>query len=205
MKLKYNAPVTMTFGLICAAVMALDLYIAPDFAMNHFLAHGESFDPKETWHFLGMILHIFAHDSWDHLLQNFLYILLLGPVLEEKYGSRTIALLMGGTALFTGILNYLLLQPTSILGASGIVFMMILLVSFSGIQKGEIPLTLLVVALLYPIKEIVLTLQTPESGVSLIAHVAGGVFGTIFGFIRHLENGNKRKAPPPASEATVAN
>ncbi|WP_028974741.1 rhomboid family intramembrane serine protease [Spirochaeta cellobiosiphila] len=206
MNLKYNAPVTMTFGILCALVMALDLYVFPGLGMNYFLAPGQDFDSQSVWNYFGLVFHIFAHDSWDHLLQNFLYILLLGPVLEEKYGSKTLAVFIFITALFTGILNVLLMQPTHILGASGIVFMMILLVSFAGIKKGEIPITLIVIALLYPVKEIAVAIQNPDDGVSLTAHIAGGISGTLFGFVKHLESskGRKKKEESP-SEATIVN
>ena len=41
------------------------------------------------------------------------------------------------TAVITGILNTFFF-PTGLLGASGIVFMFILLSSFSGIKEGEV-------------------------------------------------------------------
>ena len=52
------------------------------------------------------------------------------------------------TALLTALLNAVFFN-TGLLGASGIVFMLILLSSCANIRAGEIPLTLILVA--YPL------------------------------------------------------
>ena len=75
--------------------------------------------------------------------------LVLGPTLEERYGSATIFKLSAVTALVAGLAHCLLYSNTMLLGASGIVFMMILLSSVGGARNGTIPLTLILVAVLY--------------------------------------------------------
>ena len=52
------------------------------------------------------------------------------------------------TALISGILQCALFPRTALLGASGIVFMLIMLASLSGFSGG-IPVTMLLVAALY--------------------------------------------------------
>lgn len=49
-------------------------------------------------------------------------ILVVGPLLEEKYGSGAIASVIITTALVTGIVHWLLFPGTMLLGASGVVF-----------------------------------------------------------------------------------
>ena len=72
---------------------------------------------------------------------NASYILLLGPMLEEKYGSVKILGIMAVTAFVTSLVNSLLFPNVALTGASGIVFAFILLTSFTGFKEGEIPLT----------------------------------------------------------------
>ena len=50
----------------------------------------------------------------------FLYILLIGPMIEEKYGTFNLLIMMLITAGITGIINYIRGRKR-ILGASGIV------------------------------------------------------------------------------------
>jgi membrane associated rhomboid family serine protease len=112
---------------------------------------------------------------------NFAFVLLLGPILEEKYGSNQLLFMMAVTAVVTGLIN-VLIMPTGLLGASGIVFMMILLVSFTNIRAGEIPLTFILVVVLFLAREIVGALR--EDSIAQFAHIAGGVCGSLFGFTR---------------------
>ena len=54
--------------------------------------------------YVRLIGHIFGHADFDHLISNMIYILLLGPMLEEKYHDRLIIVIIV-TALVTGICN----------------------------------------------------------------------------------------------------
>jgi hypothetical protein len=66
------------------------------------------------------------------------------------------------------------------MGASGVVFMLILLVSFTNVRGGEIPITFILVALLFIGKELLSGLEA--NNISETAHIIGGVCGSIFGF-----------------------
>jgi membrane associated rhomboid family serine protease len=68
------------------------------------------------------------------------------------------------------------------LGASGIVFMMILLASFTNFRKGEIPLTFILVLIFYVGNEVMSAFR--NDGVARFAHILGGFCGSIFGFFR---------------------
>ena len=65
-------------------------------------------------------------------------------------------------------------------GASGIVFMLIVLSSFTSVKQGEIPLTALLVLGLYLGQEIINGLTSLDS-ISQITHIIGGAMGFIFG------------------------
>ena len=67
------------------------------------------------------------------------------------------------------------------MGASGVVFMLIMLASLAGADEGAIPITLLLVAALYLGGEI-LSGVTKTDEISQFAHILGGVCGVVFGF-----------------------
>jgi membrane associated rhomboid family serine protease len=101
-------------------------------------------------------------------------------MLEEKYGSSSIAMMILITAAVTGIFNILFFK-TALLGASGIAFMMILLGSFVNIERGKIPLTFILVVVIFIGREIVEGLFIQDN-ISQLTHIAGGVCGAFFGF-----------------------
>jgi membrane associated rhomboid family serine protease len=180
MRISYNAPVTLTFALISTLVLVIDLATGRLLTATVFSV-GPSMNLANPLEYIRLFAHVAGHLNWSHLLSNFAFILLLGPILEEKYGSPAILLMILITAVITGVLNILFLS-SGLMGASGIVFMMILLVSFANIKQGEIPLTFILVVVLYLAREVVTALQ--DDNISQFAHVAGGVCGSLFGFLR---------------------
>ncbi|HAP43821.1 MAG: rhomboid family intramembrane serine protease [Spirochaetes bacterium GWD1_61_31] len=189
MKLKYNAPVTLTFSLICGVVLLLGTII-PGLRDGLFVAAGQGgFSFANPLSYLRLFSHIFGHADIGHLLSNLTFILLLGPILESLYGARNLIFMMLITAVATAVLN-LILFPSGLLGASGIVFMMILLSSFTNFAKGEIPITFILVVVLFLGKEVIHALQAND--ISEFAHIIGGLFGSIFGFLQ--PTGTKGKA-----------
>lgn len=180
MRVRYNAPVTLTFAVIASVVLLLDQTVFPRLIGGLFVI-GPTMDPLNILDYFRLFSHVVGHSSWAHLMGNFAFILLLGPILEEKYSSSSLLLMIAVTALVTGLLNVLFL-PSGLLGASGVVFMMILLVSFTNIRQGEIPLTFILVVILYLTQEIANSLRTDS--VAQFAHIAGGIMGSLFGFLR---------------------
>lgn len=180
MKIRYNAPVTLSFALVSSLVLVLDQTVMPRLIEALFVVRG-SMNPTDPIDYVRLLTHVIGHSSWAHLMGNFAFILLLGPILEEKYGRSTMVLMIAVTALVTGLLNIVFFS-SGLLGASGVVFMMILLVSFTNIRQGEIPLTFILVVVLYLTQEVVNSLQ--RDSVAQFAHIAGGVIGSMFGFLR---------------------
>jgi len=186
MRVRYNAPVVLTFAFISAAVLVLSQTVFRSLTEQWFMVPGKSgFNPYSPRCWVTLVTHVFGHANWSHLVSNFSFILLIGPILEETYGSLSLIVMIFITALVTGILNVLFF-PLGLLGASGVVFMMILLASFTNFNKGEIPLTFILVMILYLGRELLNAFgNTPESGnISQFAHVVGGFIGSLFGFFR---------------------
>ena len=107
--------------------------------------------------------------------------LLLCPLVEKTYGVGRTLLMFAVTALITGLVHLLLSANTASLGASGIIFMLILLSASSTRKTRKIPLTLLLVAVIYMGQEIVGIFQ--KDNVSQLAHLIGGLCGLGFGLL----------------------
>jgi membrane associated rhomboid family serine protease len=137
------------------------------------------------------------------MVGNFSFILLIGPILEEKYGSKMLLSLIFFTALVTGILNAVFFN-NALLGASGIVFMMILLVSFANVQKGKIPLTFILVALLYLGQEVYQAVSSADN-ISQFAHIIGGICGGIFGYVISGNSGKTSTGGKPTGLDNLTN
>ena len=195
MRIQYNAPVILTFALISTVVLALQQFAMIDL-MGFFTLYPELNYTDPIW-YLRLFTHVMGHGSWEHLVSNLALILLIGPILEEKYGSRDVLLMMVLTALLTGILHILFFDA-ALLGASGIVFMMILLGSFTNSQSGYIPLTFILVAVLYLGREVSSILD--NDNISQFAHIIGGICGAIFGFIMEGSQQRKKKALPTSKK-----
>lgn len=196
--IKYNSPVILSFALFCSAIMLLD-NILQGAVMQYFFSVPGNTVPFRLFSFdlVRLFTHAAGHGDWIHLVGNFSFILLLGPILEERYGSGLIVLLMLVTALITGILNRMF-SPNWLLGASGIVFMFILLVSFTNVKKGEIPLTFVLILLLYLGQEFYRMFSEPNK-ISEITHIIGGACGGVFGFLLSSKKGKRKSV-----EETVA-
>ena len=95
--------------------------------------------------YVRLVGHVLGHASPNHFLGNMLLLLVVGPPLEEKYGSLTLLWGILLTALVSGFLQCVFFPGSALLGASGVVFMLIMLASLSGMKEGKIPLTLILV------------------------------------------------------------
>ena len=136
---------------------------------------------KDPLFYIRLFGHVLGHASWDHFLNNMLLLLVIGPPMEEKYGSGPLLKGILLTALISGVLQCVLFPHTALLGASGIVFMLIMLASLSGFSGG-IPVTMLLVAALY-LGQQVYDIIFAHDNVANFMHIVGGVCGTAFGYV----------------------
>lgn len=126
--------------------------------------------------------HVFGHANWEHFISNMMLLLLVGPLLEEKYGSFSISIVILTTAIVTGIMSFLLFPNIQLLGASGVVFAFILLSSLTSFKDGTIPLTFILITIIYIGKEIYSGLFLIDN-ISNFTHILGGTVGAGFGFM----------------------
>jgi len=171
--------VVLTFAAI--SLFALLLANITDHASTFavFSVYRSSFaDPLAYVRLFG---HIFGHVNFEHFFNNFLILLLVGPILEEKYGPKNMIYLIGFTAIITGLVQIIFFD-TVLLGASGIVFMFMILAGFANVRSRRIPLTLVVVFVVFLGREVISGI-TVEDSISRVTHIVGGICGAVFGFI----------------------
>jgi len=178
MRVEYNAPVILTFSLLALLIHIINVFFIPNFTIHFFLVK-PTMDLLNPLDYFRLVSHVLGHSSWNHLFSNLVLILLLGPILEEKYGSRKFIFMIFVTALSTGLINILFLS-TGLLGASGIAFMFIILASIVGRKNNAIPLTFILVAVIFFGTEVTRAFQV--NNISQTAHIVGGICGAAFGF-----------------------
>ncbi len=175
--ISYNSKVILSFFFIC--LIAFILNIITKGKSNKLLFSNYRSSPLNPLTYIRLFTHIIGHSNWQHLKRNFLYILLIGPLVEEKYGSINLLIMILLTAFITGLIN-IIIGKYKILGSSDIVYMLIILSSIVNINKGTIPLTLILIIIFYIIDEI---LQINKSdNVSHLSHLIGAICGCIYGF-----------------------
>ena len=177
-KIQYNAPVILSFTLISFFVHILNNVTG---WTNLYLFSVYRSPLTDPLFYIRLFGHVLGHINWEHFFNNFIMILLAGPILEEKYGSKNMLIMILFTALVTGILNMLFFPTTMLLGASGVVFMLILLSSFVNLKKGRIPLTLILCIFVFIGREVSAGIFSKDS-ISQITHIFGGICGAFFGF-----------------------
>ena len=173
-----NSPVLL--GLTFLALVCLGGSYLTGGLLNQFLAvrFTSWLDPLM---YLRLFTHVLAHGDWSHYVNNFLLILVVGPAVEEKYGSRNLLVMMLITAAFTGLVHILFFRHVMLMGASGLVFMLIMVASFTNVREGKIPLTFLLVGIYYIGGEVLAGIFSQDS-ISQLSHILGGVCGAGFGF-----------------------
>lgn len=176
----FNAPITLGFVIICFIATVLGVISDGRITQTLFMTYHSSLTSSMTY--LRFITHIFGHSGWSHFVGNASYLLLLGPMLEEKYGSKVLLEVMCITAIVTGLVNYIFFWNVGLCGASGVVFAFIILASFTGFKEGEIPLTFILVAVIFIGQQVYEGIAVKDD-ISNMAHIVGGIVGAIVGYL----------------------
>ncbi len=177
--ISFNSPVILSFTAICFAALILGQITGGATTNTFFSVYRSSLLSPFTYvRFIG---HIFGHAGWEHFIGNIMMILVVGPLLEEKYGSSSILFAILVTAVVTGVANFVLFPQKQLLGASGVVFAFILLASFTSLGNAEIPLTFILVAVIYLGSQIYEGVFVQDN-VSNLTHIFGGIVGSAFGY-----------------------
>ena len=188
LQLSFNSPVVLGFVFCCFGVLILDT-LTGHFMVNEFFSVYRSslFNPLTYVRFFG---HVLGHAGWEHFFGNMMMLLLVGPLLEEKYGSGNLLVVILSTALVTGLIHFVFFPHSQLLGASGVVFAFIMLSSMTSFKEGKIPLTFILVALIY-IGQQVYSGMFVQDNISNLTHIVGGMVGSWLGYVMNKNKMHK--------------
>lgn len=178
MKITFQAKGTLLIAILSFVGLLVVKY-APD-SVGLFELNGDFQHENWLWYF-STLFYIFGHSGIQHFVGNMSIILLLGPIIELKYGYKHLLIMTAITAVITGVLHTLL-WDSILLGCSGIAFMFIVLVTLLNAKGKEIPFTFILVVLLYLGQEIYSSFQQDQ--ISHFAHLFGGAMGAFWGYYK---------------------
>ena len=178
-RLSFNSPVILGFTLACFIVLILDKVTGSASTRAFFSVYRSSLASPFTYiRFFG---HVLGHASWDHFFGNIMMLLVVGPLLEEKYGSANILFVILATALVTGVINFIFFPHVQLLGASA---------SLTSIEEEKIPLTFILVALIYIGQQVYDGIFIRDN-VSNLTHILGGIVGSGLGYVMNKNKMNR--------------
>lgn len=177
--LKYNAPVTLTFALLSLLALALGELTDGWTTQNLFCFYKSSLSDYLTYP--RAVLHVLGNTSLTTCTGNIIVLLVIGPAAEERFGSAKVLTAVLLTAIAGALIMWFLFPDATLMGASGVLFMMMVLASFASMRGGAIPITLILVLILYLGSEVVQAISG-QAGLQELTHIAGGVVGMLLGF-----------------------
>ena len=178
-RIRFNAPAALGLVFLCFAATIAGILSNGRVTQLLFMTYHSPLTSPLTY--LRFFTHILGHASWAHFLGNASYLLLLGPLLEEKYGSRRLVVVILLTAVVTALVNYILFPTVALCGCSGVVFAFILLASFTNFKDGDIPLTFILVSVIFIGQQIYEGVMVQDN-ISNMAHIVGGLIGGVVGY-----------------------
>ena len=185
----FDAPVTISFCLISVILFVLNQFVFKGTLDGMILSSPTTvsgpvpFVVSNPASYFRLFLYAFSAQNWLLLFTNLMFLLMLGPSQEERYGSVVIGIMIGVSILFSGVLNACFCE-TSLKGCNCVVFMMIFLNSFMSFSKKKIPASFVIIFIFYIIKEILQVSDKRLSGiVGLIICITGGLCGSLFAFL----------------------
>ena len=153
----YNSPVILTFALLSLLALGLGKLTDGWTTQNLFCVYRSSLTDWLTYP--RFFLHVLGHPDFAAYCSNIVILLVVGPMAEERFGGKRILLAIALTALVTGLVLWFFFPNGALMGASGVVLVLILYLG------GEI-----------------FQAVTGSAGLAQLTHIAGGVLGMIFGF-----------------------
>ncbi len=175
---QYNAVVTLSTFFISLFVLVLHYTTKGKSTSRWFSTQRASLLKPRTY--IRLFTHALGHSDWGHFSRNFSTILLLGPLIEEKYGSINLLIMFLITAFLAGVVNFII-GKSNMKGASCLTYMLIVLSAFANFDGTKIPLTLVLIILFYIVNEIIDFRK--KDNIAHYSHLIGALCGVVFGII----------------------
>lgn len=186
LKFHYDSPVMLSFAFITLIIFVLDTFalkgklkemwlVTPTAAGGQF-----PFAFSDFRSILRLFVHVFGYSQNEILICNLIFILLLGPQMEERYGSVIIGIMIFVSSLFSGVLNACFCK-NAVCGAEPVVFMLILLWTMMQLSRSKISASAIAVIALFI--AMLIFRKNPNGVVGVAVIAAGGLCGSLFAFL----------------------
>ena len=109
--LQYNSVLILSYFFISLIVLILNAITSGKTNQILFSSYRSSLLNPLTY--IRFFTHAIGHTGWHHFSSNFLTMLLIGPMIEEKYGTINLLIMMLITAGITGIINTIIRKKQS--------------------------------------------------------------------------------------------
>ena len=177
MRITVNSPFSIIFS--CVAIAFYFLFQADGDLPRMMVLQGDFQLSNWEW-YVSLVGYTLGHANLEHLIGNISIFLLIGPFVEKRWGTQRMLIMVSITGLVTALVH-IVFWDHQLIGASGLVFMLIVLSSLVDLRSKEIPLTFILIVFLFLGQELMRSFDADQ--VSQFAHISGGVLGAIFGFV----------------------
>lgn len=201
LKFAYDAPVTLSFAFISIVLFVIDLILKKVDLSLLILSSPTSakgslpFELNNALSYFRILLYGFGGTT-PVLIYNLIFVLLLGPGIEEKYGSVVIGIMMMFSSLFAGVLNSCF-GTIPLKGCVSMVFMLIFLNSFTSFTNKKVPLSFITVFVLFILSQIYT--EPKMNALQFFINIAGGLCGSLFAFLASPKAKSARKTAKKGS------
>ena len=205
-KVELDSPVAIFFSAACIVIFLLDYFILKGKISQALTCSPTTsagtlpFEASNPLSYLRIIFYTFGFENPATLVISLIFIMLLGPATEAQYGSVIVGIMMGVSAIFSGVLNACFC-PSPLRGASSIIFMLIFLNSFMSFTKKKIPLSFIFVIVLFVAKEIIEKWGSENGEIlKILICIAGGLCGSLLAFLTSPKARAEKKYNKAANE-----
>ncbi len=182
-RLSFDYPVTLIFVILCI-VFGFLAKLIPE--LQSILscptcASGQNpFNFKSISDYFRLILYPLGFSDWNVLTSHLVFILFLCPKVEQVFGKSILSLLLFVCVIFSGVVC-VCFSNSVMVGTSGIVFMLLILSFYSYIDKKEIPLSYVLLAIIYFSNEIIHIFST--NSLVVFCQFAGALVASLVGIL----------------------
>lgn len=183
-KFNYQSKVINSFVIITLLLYVLDVVVFKNKLNSSILPCPTNSSGNMQFsyfrYYLKLFIYVFGATDKLILFTNLLFIILLGPQMEEQYGSVMIGIMMFISAIFAGVLNACFCKEP-MLGADPIIFMLIILDVLLCCKKKTINCTTFLLVIIFICVQVFR--NSSNGAVGNIIVIAGGLCGSLFAFL----------------------
>jgi membrane associated rhomboid family serine protease len=177
----HNRVVAVPIGAVVLIWLIYSIEIGFGFNFNSYGIYPRTFSGLK-----GIFFSPFIHSNTTHLFNNTVPLAVMLGCLYYFYNKIATGVLLFGI-LFTGLLTWILGRPSYHIGASGIIYLLVSFIFFSGIFRKYYRLIALSLVVVFLYGSMVWYIFPIEERISWEGHLSGFLIGFIFAYwFKHL-------------------